>query len=208
MRRKIYLVVFSIILFSLAILLFNYYWSRPSDTKNITEVISGRQLPDFTLIDQYNNDFSLAKVKGRPIILFFGYTNCPDVCPYAMMKISESLRESMKLLNRDVESFAVIFITVDPLRDTPQVLSLWASKYYAYTIALTGDLEELKRVWTIYGVVRAEDYDEISIVGGYYFISHSAVIYVADKNHILRYILTPETSIDEFKRALLDVLRS
>ncbi|GBC71480.1 hypothetical protein HRbin02_01264 [Candidatus Calditenuaceae archaeon HR02] len=167
-------------------------------------VVSGRRLPDFTLISQYNQSFSLSKVAGRPVILFFGYTGCPDVCPLAMRKISESL----KILGPKSEDFAVIFITVDPLRDTPSTLSRWLSQYYPKAIALTGDLEELGKVWKTYGAARVEDYESAVRREDTYYVSHSAVIYVADRNHVLRRILTPEMDTETFRQVLEEVYRS
>lgn len=167
-------------------------------------VVSGKPLPDFSLISQDNQSFSLQKVAGRPIILFFGYTSCPDVCPLAMRKISDSL----KLLGPKKRDFAVIFITVDPVRDTPSNLAKWISQYYPGTIALTGSLEELSRVWKAYGAANLADYESAVRSGDTYYVSHSAVIYVADRNHVLRYILTPEMDTEAFRQVLEEVYRS
>ncbi len=178
--------------------------TKPIEEPHSGVMVSGRPLPDFTLINQDNEIFSLGKVAGRPVILFFGYTGCPDVCPLAMRKISESLR-SMGPLS---EEFAVIFISVDPLRDTPDRLSRWVSQYYPRAIALTGDLDELGRVWRAYGAARLEDYESAVRSGDTYYVSHSAVIYVADRNHVLRHILTPEMDTEAFRQVLEEVYRS
>jgi len=162
------------------------------------KVTGGKRLPDFTLLDQYNRSFSLSTVKGRPVILFFGYTNCPDICPLAMRKIADSL----KSLGGKADEFAVIFITVDPARDTPPILAKWVSQYSPGAIALTGELEELGRVWRLYGVARVEDYESAEKAGEFYYVSHSAVIYVADRDHVLQYILTPEMSVEDFRECL------
>jgi protein SCO1/2 len=167
-------------------------------------VVSGKPLPDFSLVSQDNQSFSLQKVAGRPVILFFGYTSCPDVCPLAMRKIAASL----KALGPERGDFAVIFITVDPVRDTPSILAKWVSQYYPGTIALTGDLEELGRVWRAYGAANPDDYGSAAKSGDTYYISHSAVIYVADRNHVLRYILTPEMDTEAFRQVLEEIHRS
>jgi len=195
--------VFVAIALAVAGILLTYAAPRPSSTFSDRSVAIGRVLPGFRLIDQENSTFSLEELRERPLILFFGYTNCPDICPLAMRKITESLRG----LGKEGESFAIIFITVDPLRDTPERLRAWAETYYPRPIALTGGMEELKRVWVVYGAARPDSYEESGSGGGQYFISHSAVIYVADKYHVLRYILTPEMPVDDFRETLRNVLR-
>lgn len=203
MKIKIQLAVLVTILTGLAFFFSQYFQTGTQLERGLVSVSGGRPLPDFTLVDQRNESFSLENVRGRPVILFFGYTNCPDVCPLAMRKISESL----KALPRPGASFAVIFITVDPVRDVPERLTEWVARYYPDTIALTGDIEELRRVWSLYGAARSEDYEAVSSSGETYYVSHSAVIYVADRNHILRYILTPEMTVEEIRDTLSMVLR-
>lgn len=204
MNQRIRLAVFIVASAILVVFFTQYMGEEPSLKREGVLVAGGKPLPDFILVDQKNSNFSLDSVRGRPIILFFGYTNCPDICPLAMRKISDSLNS----LGSAKGHFAVIFITVDPLRDTPERLADWTARYYPDAIALTGDIEELKRVWTSYGVARSEDYETSSGGGGFYYVSHSAVIYIADKNHVLRYILTPEMSPEDFKQSLMRVMDS
>ncbi|MEM0482652.1 MAG: SCO family protein [Nitrososphaerota archaeon] len=177
---------------------------RPPAEPQTGIVVSGKPLPDFSLVSQDNQSFSLQKVAGRPVILFFGYTSCPDVCPLAMRKIAESL----KMLGPKREEFAVIFITVDPARDTPSILAKWVSQYYPGTIALTGEMEGLSRVWRAYGAANPADYESAARSGDTYYISHSAVIYVADRNHVLRYILTPEMDTEAFRQVLEEIYQA
>ncbi len=180
------------------------YFSRPYENsyEGAPVVARDKKLPEFQLINQHNEIFRLDSLKGKPIILFFGYTSCPDVCPLAMRKIKQAL-ERIHITSDEV---GVVFVTVDPWRDTPQTLSDWVDRSYPETIALTGEFEDLAAVWRLYGAAIPEDVWKARNSTGEYYISHSAVIYVADSDHILRYILSPEMSVETFKEAIGSVV--
>lgn len=159
-------------------------------------------LPSFQLVNQYNETFRLDSLSRKPVILFFGYTNCPDVCPLAMRKI----RQAMDAGGISPQEIVVVFVTVDPWRDTPPVLKQWVERNYPGVIALTGSYEDLAQVWQAYGVADPEDIWRARNSSGDYYISHSAVIYVADKRHVLRYVVSPEMSVEAFLQAIKEVI--
>ena len=89
----------------------------------------------FHLEDQNGKPVSDQGMKGRPFLVFFGYTHCPDICPTTLFEISEV----MKALGKDADRTRALFITVDPERDTPAVLKDYLSNFDPHLRGLTGD---------------------------------------------------------------------
>jgi cytochrome oxidase Cu insertion factor (SCO1/SenC/PrrC family) len=107
-----------------------------------------RPAPDFTLTDSAGQPWRLADHRGEAVALFFGYTHCPDVCPQTMALMSQAADQ----LGVDADKLAVVFITVDPERDTPEVLSRYADAFNPSFVGLTGEMEEIQRVAAEFGV--------------------------------------------------------
>jgi len=156
-------------------------------------LMSGRRLPNFILTDVDGGRVSLDTFKGRVVLIFFGYTNCPDVCPMALKKYHE-LRALLGEKSKDV---AFIFITTDPHRDSPEKMHSFIKPYGEDIIALTGTWQELAEVWKTYHV-RTLEKDETTA-----FVTHSAVIYLGDRELILRGILTPEMPAEEMLNIII-----
>ncbi|MCS7109889.1 MAG: SCO family protein, partial [Candidatus Caldarchaeum sp.] len=154
-----------------------------------------RVLPDFTLTDQNGRPFSLSSVKGKAVLMYFGYTNCPDVCPLVLSKVGKVIRE----LGDRGDGLAVIFVTVDPERDTPEALKRYVSYYSPKIIALTGTPAEIEKVMTFYNVyAKKHPPDE----KGNYIVDHYALVLGADKNHVLRTALTPDASPEDYRKTV------
>jgi len=158
-------------------------------------LLSGRKLPGFTLRDVEGRTVRLDDFKGRVVLIFFGYTNCPDICPMALQRYAEL----QKLLGERQE-LIFIFITTDPIHDSPEKLKYLTVKYGGNIVALTGDWMELATVWNAYHVRPLED------TGPSTYMTHSALIYVGDRNHILRSIFTPEMPAEEMLREIQGLL--
>ncbi|NED19834.1 SCO family protein [Streptomyces sp. SID9913] len=98
--------------------------------------------PDLKLTDDQGKPFDLRKdTAGRSVLLFFGYTNCPDVCPTTLSDVALALREQPEEVR---EKTSVVFVSTDPERDTPKVLDKWLASFDASYTGLTGDLEQVK----------------------------------------------------------------
>src|SRR5215831_598939 len=128
----------------------------------------------FKLIDQNGNSITDADIKGRPFLVFFGYTHCPDVCPTTLFDVSEVLRS----LGPDADRTGALFITVDPERDTPAALKEYLASFDPHMRGLTGDADALAAVAKGYRVY----YKKVPLDGGDYTMDHTAIVYLMDKD--------------------------
>ena len=129
----------------------------------------------FQLTDQDGKPISDQDLKGKPFLVFFGFTHCPDVCPTALFEVSELLRA----LGKDAERTAALFITVDPERDTPAKLKDYLSSFDPRLRAATGDRPAIEAVQKAYRVYAKKVPSEKG--GDDYSMDHTALIYLMDK---------------------------
>jgi protein SCO1/2 len=143
---------------------------------------------DFGLVDQHGDPFRLSDQRGDMVLIFFGYTHCPDICPSTLSEF-QSIKKG---LAEDADSVEFVFVTVDPERDTPQVLAEYLGFFDPDFIGLSADRETLRPVWDAYGVYQNRR-DVNSAVG--YLVDHSTRMYVIDRtgNLILTYPFGFET---------------
>ena len=134
---------------------------------------------DFALTDHNGKTFRLSDQRGKVILLFFGYTSCTEACPVILGRINSVFKQ----LGSDQERALAVFISVDPQRDTIEVLRDYVHYFSAHTVALTGKKEEIDAVVKQYGA-RYEIEKSDSALG--YHISHTTDIYVIDPNGLLR----------------------
>lgn len=131
-------------------------------------------IKDFTLINQQKESFELSSLYGHYTFIFFGYTHCPDVCPITLSEFKR-IKEG---LGKDADQVKFVFITVDPQRDTADVLQRHLSRFDPAFIGLSGSEDQLKLVWDAFGVYR-EKRDATN--SDSYLIDHTARIYLLDK---------------------------
>lgn len=145
--------------------------------------ISGAQFGGaLALTDHQGHPRTLADFRGKVVALFFGYTHCPDVCPTTM----DDLAKAVKLLGGRGKSVQVLFVTLDPERDTPKVLAEYVPSFNPSFIGLYGDEAATERVAGDFKLYYKKQ--ESSSKGGY-TIDHSAGVYVFDKKGALRLYL-------------------
>ncbi len=134
---------------------------------------------DFSLPDTNGKMHSIADYKGKAVVLFFGYTHCPDVCPTTMAELSQAMQQ----LGPDAQRVQVLFVTVDPARDTPQVLSQYVHAFNPSFVALRPDDAQLAKVAkdfrVYYAKVPGKTPDD-------YTMNHTAASYVFDPSGQLR----------------------
>jgi len=127
----------------------------------------------FQLLDQDAKPVSEQDFKGKPLLVFFGFVHCPDICPTTLFEMSEVLRK----LGPDAGHVNALFITVDPERDTPAVLKDYLSSFEPQIRGLTGDPAAIAAVEKTYRVYARK----VPLDGGDYTMDHSAVMYLMNK---------------------------
>jgi protein SCO1/2 len=127
--------------------------------------------PDFTLTDTSGQSFNLrAQTAGDVTLLYFGYTHCPDICPTHMANISAAMQ---KLPSTVTSQIKVVFVTTDPVRDTPTVLRAWLDHFDPAFIGLTGTLSQIHAAETASGLPNSAPETES---GGNYAVGHAALV--------------------------------
>jgi protein SCO1/2 len=128
----------------------------------------------FSLTDQNGRTVTDQDFKGRPFLVFFGFTHCPDICPTTMFEISEIMGK----LGPDGDRVGAVFITVDPEQDTPKALKDYVSSFDPRIVALTGDEAAIAAVAKSYRAV----YRKVPLKEGGYTMDHTAIVYLMGKD--------------------------
>jgi protein SCO1/2 len=136
--------------------------------------------PDFELTTMDGGRFRLSEHQGQIVLMFFGYTSCPDVCPTTLSEAKRVLDG----LGEDAEQVAFLFITVDPERDTLEVLSNYVSVFHPSILGLSGTPDELEAVRQAYGVIAEKEVLDQSATD--YIVNHTARTFLVDKEGRLR----------------------
>jgi protein SCO1 len=127
----------------------------------------------FQLTDQSGQTVTEKNMQGRPTLIFFGFTHCPDVCPTALFEISEVLRA----LGKDAERVNAYFISVDPERDTSKEMKDYLSSFDPHLKGLTGNPDQIAKVLSAYRVYARK----VPLKDGDYTMDHTALIYLMDR---------------------------
>ncbi len=154
------------------------YMLRPYRLRG-AEMIPPKPAPDFALTDAEGREFRLSDQRGRSVLLFFGYTSCPDVCPTTLAEF----KRVRTLLGPQADRVRFVFISVDPERDTPEKMLAYARAFDPAFIGLSGPEEQLAKIWRDYGIVRQKE--ETGSAGGY-FVTHTARALAVDPAGNLR----------------------
>lgn len=130
----------------------------------------------FTLTDAKGQPFGSESLKGKYSLVFFGFTHCPSICPTALATLTQALNA----LGDKASAITPVFITVDPERDTPEVMAEYASHFHPSLVALTGTPEQIQAVVKEYKVYASKQATQDDADG--YTMDHSGYLYVMDKN--------------------------
>lgn len=175
---------------------------------------------DFVLTDHTGATVHLSDYRGRAVLLFFGYTHCPDVCPLTLAKLTRLLAEE----GIGPEDAAIVLVTVDPENDTPEQLAGYVSGFAPYTTGLTGDEATLRRILADYGVyaaaagdgptaaagahaAHAEREEHSAHAPGVTILAHTTQVFGIDRAGHLRVLIHPDQR-DEFVAPDLRALAS
>ena len=172
--------------------------TEPSATELIEGLLSGRAPvgAPFELTDQAGRRRSDADFRGKLVVLYFGYTSCPDVCPTELQSISLALDQ----LGAAAEAVQPLFITVDPERDTPARLAGFVAAFHPRLIGLTGSPAEIRKTAIAYRTFFAKN----TATPGDYSIDHSGFIYLVGKDGRYLGFLPPGLAPD----AIADAIRA
>ena len=147
-----------------------------------------REAPSFTLTGHDGSKVSLSNFKDKVVLLFFGYTNCPDICPITLSVMNNVIDK----LGDKADNVQVLFVTVDPERDTVEKLKSYMPYYNESFIGLTGTLEEIDKVADDYNIFYSKE--EVDSSSGYLMGHNSSVLLITPDGEIfLRY---PQNSMD------------
>ena len=127
----------------------------------------------FSLVDQHGAPFTEKSLEGKPTLLFFGYTFCPDVCPTTLLEVGLWMQQ----LGVDADQLRVVFITVDPERDTPEKLSAYLASFDPRFVGLSGpraEIDKAIKAWRVYA-------RKVEGKGGDYTMDHTAAVYMLDR---------------------------
>jgi cytochrome oxidase Cu insertion factor (SCO1/SenC/PrrC family) len=147
----------------------------------------------FNLVDDTGRPRSDAEFRGKFMLIYFGYTHCPDACPTALQDMADALAK----LGPAAAEIAPIFITVDPERDTVQYLKGYAEQFDPHFVALTGSQEQVAAAAKAYRVYYRKASDQTD-----YLVDHTSIVYLMDRDGKFLTHFTHETSPDQMAAAL------
>jgi protein SCO1 len=158
------------------------YWPRPDDPLNACRggAIAGDIGGPFTLIDTAGRTVTERDIITKPTLIYFGYTYCPDICPFDNARNAQAIDI---LEERGIDAQPV-FISVDPERDTPQVMAEYSANMHPAMIGLTGDATQIKSAADAFRVL----YQRRDVEGGDYLMDHS----------VFTYLMMPESGFADF----------
>ncbi len=141
-----------------------------------------------------------ADYRGKIVLLYFGYTHCPDVCPLTLAKLSAALHT----LGKQAREVRILFVSVDPQRDTPKVLHTYVQAFSPQMVGLTGSQQQIEDITKRYRVVYTYGKPEAS---GNYVVTHSAAIYIFDGHGQVRLLGTQTDPMNDFVHDLRLLLK-
>lgn len=189
MDRKILLVGLISFLLIAAVAAGVFLFSKPETFRGTTYAEPYPLASEIELTREDGTEFRLSEMRGKVVMLFFGYTSCPDVCPTTMAELKQALEEVGPKANQ----VQVLYVTVDPERDTPQRVQEYVDHFNPDFIGLSGSESELAKVWNDYGVFR-EIVEGTSAAG--YLVNHTARVTMIDQQGNLRVSFPFDTPVE------------
>lgn len=174
-KKKLLLIaiIVGFIFVLVATFLFAEHLSRQNSPKEISNILS-----KITLVDQNGKAFNQQSLNQKPSLLFFGFTHCPEICPTTLSELSnvvDNLKNKIKPTN-------IIFVTVDPQRDTQEYLKDYIQYFKGAVIAVTGDIKEIKKLannWNVF-------FERVNTSDNDYTFNHTATVFMLDQNGVFR----------------------
>ena len=196
MERRNILFAALVALILLGVVIFEY--TMPPQLNGVV-IDPPKAMPNFTLHSP-NGPVSLSGFRGKVTVLFFGFTNCKDICPATMAKLSEALNK----LGDKASEVRVVFISVDTKRDTPQIVGTYAAKFRPDFVGLTGSQAEIDAVTKDYGVYYKLGEPDAN---GDYEVEHTSLVMALDRQGQLEMTWSADQQPDEILSDLTVLVR-
>ena len=161
-------IIMSFIVILTSTFFFAEYLSRQNTPKNISQIIN-----NINLVDHTGSKFVAKNLENKPSLIFFGFTHCPEICPTTLSQLSEVTER----LKSKIMTTNIIFITVDPQRDTQEYLKDYISNFNENVIGITGKIMDIKKLADNWGVF----FERISSSKEDYTFNHTATVFMLDK---------------------------
>jgi protein SCO1/2 len=196
MRNLLILLIFFVILLGSSFVLLRHQSIAPEDMvagqSKLGEVAIGGP---FELVDGKGNIVTDASFRGRWMLVFFGFTSCPDICPTTLASLTQALNE----LGDDAKKIVPIFITIDPARDNGSVMASYVSHFHPQIVGLTGSPAQIERAALAYKIyyAKAPGGDDKN-----YMMDHSGYIYLMSPQGIYVRHFSHQASGDEIASAI------
>ncbi len=169
------LLLIAIFAASLALSLALALWMVSGDSRTTGSGIAKAVIGGpFELTDHTGRTVTERDLKGRPTLLFFGFTHCPDVCPTTLFEVSELLRA----LGPDADKLGAYFVSVDPERDTPASMKDYLGSFDPHLKGLAGSVDATAKIVAAYRVYAKK----VPLAGGDYTMDHTALVYLLDRD--------------------------
>ena len=161
-------IIMSFIVILTSTFFFAEYLSRQNTPKNISQIIN-----NINLVDHTGSKFVAKNLENKPSLIFFGFTHCPEICPTTLSQLSEVTER----LKSKIMTTNIIFITLDPQRDTQEYLKDYISNFNENVIGITGKIMDIKKLADNWGVF----FEKISSSKDDYTFNHTATVFMLDK---------------------------
>ena len=166
-------IIVSFVIILIATFMFAEHLSRQNTPKKISDI-----LKNINLIDHNGNEFNRASLNEKPSLLFFGFTHCPEICPTTLSQLSEITEN----LQNPIDLTNIVFITLDPKRDTQDHLKEYIQYFNKNVIAITGQINEIKKLadnWNVFFETNGSSKEN-------YNINHTATVFMLDRTGVFR----------------------
>ena len=202
MNTKNALALVLIAVLGIALVWVLFFWNPAGDTpvKHSSLELTATPVGGDFSVEIQNKDLSLQDLRGKVVLLYFGYTQCPDICPTSLSLMTQALNQMTK---EELANVTGLFISVDPDRDNTTRLQEYTHYFHPNIIGATAEKEQIDKITKMYGAsYRIVESD--SAMG--YIVDHSSYTYVIDKKGKLRYTLAHGTLPEKILKVVRELL--
>lgn len=199
MLKKIRFFLWGVVFVAVCGFVFAFFKTEKDASPEKNSSIKGLSIsPHFHLTDHHGVQRSADDFKDMYMLIYFGYSFCPDICPTGLFNISEAL----KMIGKTADKIQPLFISVDPKRDTPEHLALYMQNYHPKFLGLTGTPQQVDAAKKAFHVYAAEYHEKGEPETTNYLVDHSSIVYLVGPDGKLLANFTHATPSDEIAKVL------